>query len=173
MHFFKRRDSISRFVCVPTPMNKDGSCNIELVENAIKDINKVSKAKIVVIKSTVSPGTTARLNSLYKDIKIVFNPEFLTEANAEQDFNNQTRVILGGPRPATTRLKTLYRKVFPQAHIVKTGSTHAEMVKYITNTFLATKVSYANEIYQICQGLKLDYDKVIEYATFDERLGKS
>jgi len=161
------------FICLPTPMNKDGSCNIELVENAIKDINKVSKAKIVVIKSTVSPGTTARLNSLYNNIKIVFNPEFLTEANAEQDFNNQTRVILGGPRPATTRLKTLYRRVFPQAHIVKTGSTHAEMVKYITNTFLATKVSYANEIYQICQGLKLDYDKVIEYATFDERLGKS
>jgi UDPglucose 6-dehydrogenase len=161
------------FVCLPTPMNLDGSCNVELVEETIKGIAKIGKSKIVVIKSTVSPGTTARLNSLYPNLHIVFNPEFLTEVNAVEDFNNQNRIILGGPRPATTKLKTLYRKAFPQAHIVKTGSTHAEMVKYVTNTFLATKVAYANEIYEICEGLKLDYDKVIEYATFDKRLGKS
>ena len=161
------------FVCLPTPMNTDGSCNTELVEEAIKDISTASKCKIAVIKSTVIPGTTAKINSLYPELDVVFNPEFLTEANAVEDFNNQSRVILGGPRPATTKLNTMYRKVFPKAHIVKTGSTHAEMIKYVTNTFLATKVAYANEIYEICKGLKLDYDKVIEYATFDERLGKS
>jgi UDPglucose 6-dehydrogenase len=104
---------------------------------------------------------------------VVFNPEFLTEANAVEDFNNATRIVLGGPRPSTTKLKTIYRKVFPKANIVKTGSTHAEMVKYVTNTFLATKVSYANEIYKISSALGLDYDKVIEYATLDDRLGKT
>ena len=160
------------FTCLPTPMNPDGSCNIDLVESVISEINERGKYT-VVIKSTVAPGTTEALNTKYTNLDIVFNPEFLTEANAVQDFDNTTRVVLGGPRKATTLLKRIYRKVFAQAHIVKTGSTHAEMVKYVTNMFLATKVSYANEIYRLCDALDLDYDKVIEYATFDERLGKS
>jgi UDPglucose 6-dehydrogenase len=104
---------------------------------------------------------------------IVFNPEFLTEANAVNDYENQTRIILGGPRESTTKLKPIFKKAFPNADIIKTDSTYAEMVKYVTNTFLATKVSFANEMYQICGGLNIDYDKVIEYATYDERLGKS
>ena len=161
------------FICLPTPMNKDGSCNIELISKAVNKLSKTKNCKIAVIKSTVSPGTTARLNSLFPDLDIVFNPEFLTEANAVEDFNNQKRIILGGPRPATTELRRIYSKIFPQAHIIKTDSTHAEMVKYLTNSFLATKVSFANEIYQICEGLKVDYDKVVEYATLDNRLGKS
>jgi len=70
-------------------------------------------------------------------------------------------------------LKQIFSKVFPKAHIIKTDSTHAEMVKYLTNSFLATKVSFANEMYQICGKLDIDYDKVVEYATFDDRLGKS
>jgi len=121
----------------------------------------------------VPPGTTDRLNKFYSDMDIMFNPEFLTERNAVNDFNNQTRIVLGGPRPSTTRLKQVYSKVFPKAHIIKTGSTHAELVKYFTNTFLATKVSFANEMYQLCSALDLDYDKVVEYATLDSRLGDS
>ena len=62
-------------------------------------------------------------------------PEFLTEANAVKDFENQNRIILGGPRPTTTKIKRIYTKVFSDIHIIKTGSTHAEMVKYVTNTF--------------------------------------
>lgn len=161
------------FVCLPTPMNHDGSCNVSLVESAIKDIASYGKTEIVVIKSTVSPGTTARINSLHPNLQIVFNPEFLTERNAVSDYENQNRIILGGPRPATTELKQIFSKVFPKAHIIKTDSTHAEMVKYLTNTFLSVKVSFANEIYEICDKLKIDYDKVVEYATMDERLGES
>lgn len=161
------------FICLPTPMKPDGRCDTSLVEKAVKRCVEFGKTKTVVIKSTVTPGTSAKLNSKYLNLDVVFNPEFLTEANAIEDFNNQNRIILGGPRPSTTKLKTIYRKIFPKAHIIKTGSTHAEMVKYVTNTFLATKVSFANEIYELCNGLDLDYDKVIEYASFDERLGKS
>lgn len=160
------------FVCLPTPMNLDGSCNVSLVEETVAGIDNLGTAKTIVIKSTISPGTTARLNSLY-NIDIVFNPEFLTEANAVADFNSQSRIILGGPRPGTTKLRRIYSKVFPKAHIIKTDSTHAEMVKYTTNAFLATKVSFANEMYKICEALKVDYDKVVEYATLDDRLGKS
>lgn len=161
------------FVCLPTPMNRTGRCDTTLVEQAVKRCSQSGVTKTVVIKSTVTPGTTAKINSLYPNMDVVFNPEFLTEANAIEDFNNQNRIILGGPRPSTTKLKTIYRKMFPDIDIIKTGSTHAEMVKYFTNTFLATKVAFANEMYQICEGLKLDYDKVIEYSTFDKRLGKS
>lgn len=161
------------FVCLPTPMDHDGSCNIDLVDSAVKRCFEFGVTKTVVIKSTVSPGTTEKLNKKYPSLQVVFNPEFLTEANAVEDFNNQNRIILGGPRPGTTKLRRIYAKIFPKAKIIKTGSTHAEMVKYITNCFLATKVSFANEIYQLCNELDIDYDKVIEYATYDERLGKS
>jgi UDPglucose 6-dehydrogenase len=165
------------FLCLPTPMNKDGSCNIDIVQNQLSEIDLIADnqetKKTIVIKSTVSPGTTARWNSLYQSLDIVFNPEFLTERNAVEDFNNQDRIILGGPRPATTELRRLYSKVFPKAHIIKTGSTHAELVKYFTNCFLATKVAFANEMYQLVTALNHDYDKVVEYATMDKRLGKS
>ena len=166
------RECKTIFICLPTPTNSQGECDTSIIESVLDDLDKRSYHDIV-IKSTVVPGTTERLNKKYKDLSIVFNPEFLTEANAVQDFENQNRIVLGGPRPTTTKIKRIYTKVFPGVHIIKTGSTHAEMIKYVTNTFLATKVSFANEIYQICEKLELDYDKVIEYSTFDERLGKS
>ena len=166
------------FVCVPTPMKKDGSCDVSIVEAIVKDINDmvVSRnvsGRIVAIKSTIPPGTTNRLNKECKNISVIFNPEFLTEANFIDDFKNQNRIIIGGERPSTTKLRQVYSLVFPNAKIVKTGSITAEMVKYFTNTFLATKVSFANEMKQICDELKIDYDKVVEYSTYDERLGKS
>ena len=165
------------FVCVPTPMNKDGSCHTDIVEEVVLEINEISISSesnpIVVIKSTVSPGTTDRLNSKCDGISVIFNPEFLTEMNFLEDFKNQSRIILGGIRRGTNKLRQIYSRVFPNATIVKTGSKTAEMVKYFVNCFLATKVSFANEMKQICDGLDIDYDKVVEYATYDERLGKS
>jgi len=160
------------FTCLPTPMNEDGSCNTDIVEGVIKQIDEIGWARGIVVKSTIVPGTTQSWNDEYKT-NIVFNPEFLTERNAVKDYENQNRIILGGPRPTTTELKGVFSKVFPKAHIIKTDSTHAEMVKYLTNTFLSVKVSFANEIYEMCDELDIDYDKVIEYATYDERLGKS
>ena len=98
------------------------------------------------MKSTLIPGTTRTLNQRYKNNTIIFSPEFLTEANFIEDFRNQSRIIIGGERPATTKLRQVYSLLFPDATIVKTGSKTAEMVKYMTNTFLATKVSFANEM---------------------------
>jgi UDPglucose 6-dehydrogenase len=112
-------------------------------------------------------------DKIFTKLNIVFNPEFLTEANANEDYKNQNRIIIGGERPGTTKVKQIFSKAFPQVPIIKTSSTIAEMIKYVTNTFLATKVSFANEMFQICQGLNIDYDKVIEYARYDERLGNS
>ncbi len=161
------------FVCVPTPMRKDGTCYTGIVEEVIREINETANGHIVVIKSTIPPGTTDRINSEYTHSTVIFNPEFLTEANFLEDFKNQKRIILGGDRKGTNKLRQIYSKVFPHATIVKTGSNTAEMVKYFTNTFLATKVSFANEMYSVCEQIGIDYDKVVEYATYDERLGKS
>ena len=159
------------FVCVPTPMNVDGSCHIGIVEEVVSEVNEISISSesnpIVVLKSTVPPGTTDRLNKKCKGINIIFNPEFLTEANFIEDFKNQTRIILGGTRKGTNVLRQVYSKVFPTAHIIKTGSITAEMVKYMTNAYLATKVSFSNEIKQICDKVGADYDKVVEYTTLD------
>ena len=169
------------FVCVPTPMNEDGSCHTDIVESVVKEINKwsyaywgnIDKKPTVVIKSTVAPGTTDKLHRKYKSVDVIFNPEFLTEATFIEDFKNQNRIILGGIRRGTNKLRQVYSKVFPRTTIVKTGAKHAEMVKYFTNCFLATKVSFANEMKMLCDELDLDYDKVVEYATYDERLGKT
>ena len=154
-------------------MRQDGSCYTGIVEEVIREINENANGQIVVIKSTVPPGTTDRINQEYTHSTVIFNPEFLTEANFIQDFKNQSRIILGGDRKGTNIVRQIYSRIFPNATIVKTGAKHAEMVKYFTNCFLATKVSFANEMYNVCQQLDLDYDKIVEYATYDDSLGKS
>ena len=166
------------FVCVPTPMNTDGTCHTDIVESVVKQIDdRVDLANIpkptVVIKSTVPPGTTDRLHRKYKGVDVIFNPEFLTEMNFIEDFKNQSRIILGGVRRGTSLLRQVYSKVFPHATIVKTNAKYAETVKYFINCFLGTKVSFANEMKMLCDEIDIDYDKVVEYATYDERLGKS
>ena len=173
------------FVCVPTPMRKNGSCDTRILEAALNHVDwqvecgfmngQIDTKPIVVIKSTIPPGTTEKLfDSLkFKKIELCFSPEFLTEANSFEDFKNQTRIIIGGPRPATGIVKGMFRKAFPTIPIVKTGTKTAEMVKYFTNCFLATKVTFANEMYEICSNTEVDYDKVCEYALYDNRIGKS
>jgi UDPglucose 6-dehydrogenase len=158
-------------------MRKSGECDLTILHSAMSEINSCAQAYntsiITVIKSTIPPGTCEMLNTLYDQCNVVFNPEFLTEANAVEDYKNQNRIVLGGERPFTGTVKRIFAKAFPNIPIIKTSSTIAETIKYVTNTFLSMKVSYANEIYQLCQGLDIDYDKVIEYARYDSRLGNS
>ena len=160
------------FICLPTPMRPDGSCDVSTVQSVLKRLNNY-KNKIIILKSTVPPGTTKELNNSFDNLSVVFNPEFLTERNAVNDYKNQERIILGGPRPSTSSVKQIFSRVFNNTHIIKTGSTHAEFIKYFTNCFLATKVSFSNEMFLLSEELKLDYDKVIEYTTLDKRLGNT
>ena len=165
------------FICVPTPMNEDGSCNTSIVESVVAKINtaaaQLTKNAIVVVKSTVPPGTCDKLGEKYTNCCVCFNPEFLTERNSVEDFKNQDRIIIGGHKEGTDVLKQVYEKAYPNVPIIETSSTIAELVKYTTNCFLATKVSFANELNQICEKLNVDYNKVIEYAIKDKRLGTS
>lgn len=186
------------FVCLPTPMFPDGSADLSIVEGVLHELSAVppplgldrqpdgsadirlKNMRIVVVKSTVPPGTTERWNKELEGtvLRVVFNPEFLTEANALDDMRNQDRIVIGGPRPWINVVKQVFQSAFPKVPVIKTSSTTAEMVKYVTNCFLATKVAFANEVAQVCEaldarGLNIDYDKVVEYAKLDKRLGPS
>ncbi len=168
------------FVCLPTPMFEDGQADLSIVEGVLKELSEIPGNRIAVVKSTVPPGSTEEWNRQFAQtgLRVIFNPEFLTEANALDDMRNQNRIILGGPRPHINTVKLLFQSAFPKVPLIKTSSTTAEMVKYVTNCFLSMKVSFANEMFQVCEaldkdGLDIDYDKVIEYAKFDERLGNS
>jgi UDPglucose 6-dehydrogenase len=168
------------FVCLPTPMNEDGSADLSIVEDVLGELASAFGDRIAVVKSTVPPGSVERWNEKFKNtgLKVVHNPEFLTEKNALNDFRNQNRIILGGPRPWINDVKQLFQSVFPDVPIIKTSSSNSEMIKYVTNCFLAMKLSFANEIYQLCEaldktGLNVDYDRIIECAILDPRLGTS
>ena len=170
------------FVCLPTPMNlEDGSCDTSIVEGVLDELASVPGGRIAVIKSTVPPGSTERWNERFngRGLFIVHSPEFLREASALDDQRNQKFIILGGPRPHINKVRDLFRIAFPTVPIHKTSSSNSEMMKYFINTFLATKVSFANEFLQICeglagkQGLDVDYDRIVELATLDERIGTS
>jgi len=170
------------FSCVPTPMDMEsGEASIHIVKEVITDINywaaKLDKQPVIVIKSTVPPGTCNFLDTQYSTkCPIVFNPEFLTEANAVEDFKNQDRIIIGAPsRDAEygERVRDVFATGFPDVRIEITDHDTAEMVKYVANCFLATKVAFANEMFDICNGLDTNYDEVIKLAILDKRLGDS
>ena len=162
------------FVCLPTPMRKTGQCDTRILEEAIRRINRecseLENSPTIVIKSTVPPGTTDRINR-DSSLDVCFSPEFLTEANSFDDFKNQNRIIVGGK--GARKVKQMFRKPFPNIPIVITKSKTAETVKYFINCFLASKVTFANQFYDICEDLEVDYDKVCEYALLDTRIGKS
>jgi|LauGreDrversion4_2_1035121.scaffolds.fasta_scaffold01934_9 UDPglucose 6-dehydrogenase len=168
------------FVCVPTPMYEDGSADLSIVESVLDELSIQAGERIAVVKSTVPPGSNERWNRRYEatGLRVVFNPEFLTEANALEDMRNQTRIVLGGPLTSINTVEHVFQQAFPDVPIIKTSSTTAEMVKYLTNNFLTVKVAFANEITQVCEaldnlGLNVDYDKVVEYSKYDRRLGDS
>ena len=167
------------FVCVPTPMDaRTGEASISIVEEVILEIDnlagKIGVNPTLIIKSTVPPGTTEYLNYLVSNSNVMFNPEFLTEANAVNDFKNQNRIIIGtcDNHPALDVVE-VFRKVFPDAAIPVVNSKEAEMCKYIINTFLSVKVSFANEIYDICEKSSIDYNEAKDLALLDNRLGNS
>jgi UDPglucose 6-dehydrogenase len=163
------------FVCVPTPYKRDG-IDLSIMDESIENISRLSKNsdKIIVIKSTVIPGTTRKYSEKYKKNKFCFNPEFLTESNYLEDFVNSDRVVIGADYDEIkSRVKDLYREIFRKVPIFLTDSKTAEFVKYMGNLFLAMKVIFANEMYDVCEKIGIDYGEVKEIFGADTRIGKS
>ncbi|MAQ47324.1 MAG: hypothetical protein CMD27_00400, partial [Flavobacteriales bacterium] len=98
------------FLSVPTPSNSDGSINLDILKQALSDINKVNNHQnIILIRSTIVPGTTRSFQSLFPKLNFVFNPEFLTERSAKYDFINQARFIFGGEKQNTAKVADLFK----------------------------------------------------------------
>jgi UDPglucose 6-dehydrogenase len=156
------------FICVPTPSNPDGSCNIDLVENAIKE----NESEIYCIKSTVTPGTTRKLTLKYKK-RLVFSPEFFGETI---DANNQDYdfVILGGDTVHCIRVAEIYkRKYTGRFHIRCTDSITSELAKYFENSYLAMKVTFCQEFFRIAEAVGVNYDELRELFILDPRVNPS
>lgn len=168
------------FVCLPTPMTKEGRCDISLIEDTLLAVDsscdRLNKNIIAVIKSTIPPGTTKNLQQKLDKVSLVFNPEFLTEANHIEDFQNQKRIVLGVANnniDAANRVKTMYLVKFPSVPYVICEAIDAEMIKYFCNCYLATKVSFANEMKQLCVTLGANYERIVEAAVYDPRISSS
>lgn len=162
------------FICLPTPMKQgDGEIDLSIIEDNIKKLTKYTNKtnKIIVIKSTIIPGTTLSFIKEYPKTLFAYNPEFLTEANYLQDFVNSDRTVVGATSDEVSlRIVALYRQQFPQTPIFQTDPTSAEMVKYMSNCYLASKVIFANEIYGICEKIGIKYEEVKKMVVADHRI---
>lgn len=164
------------FVGVPTPMTKSYSkIDLSIVENVTSEIVKLARKNnvepIIVLKSTIVPGTTRRLSKDLKYPRMAFNPEFLTEANYLMDFVNADRVVVGTDNNEVKQwIVDLYRATFPKTPIFETDPTTAEVVKYMANTYLATKVAFANEMFDLCEKLGVNYGEMKKMVVADKRI---
>lgn len=167
------------YVCVPTPATKYGECDTSIVESVVDEIALVaSNPKIIVIKSTVPPGTTKRLQEKYSEHHILFSPEFLTEANYKDDYLNQSMMLVGysGEEHRSAALTVMTEqcmRVKTLGYGTVVDATTAELYKYVANNFLATKVSFANEMRSIADKIGVDWKDISYLAKHDDRLGKS
>lgn len=170
------------FVAVPTPPNPDGSCNTSIVQSAVAGIND---GKIVVVKSTVSPGTVEQLQKKFPKKRLIFNPEFLTESQAWEDFISPDRQIVAPTqKSASDALEVL--NLLPKKHFIRPWSadyskksvnaTEAELGKYASNVFGFIKVAYGNILADVCYALNKKYKadgikSVVEYENLRELIG--
>ncbi|MFH1867255.1 MAG: hypothetical protein ABIJ81_04210 [Patescibacteria group bacterium] len=158
------------FICVPTPFVSGKGFDSSAIEEAV---GLLVDPKVVVIKSTVLPGTTERLQAMYPQHQLLMNPEFLREDSAVEDMINPERQIVGYTK-ASRRVASQLMSLLPPAKIQKiVTSTEAEVIKYFGNAFLATKVMLANQFYDLCQALGADYRVVRKLVGADERIGPS
>jgi len=158
------------FVCVPTPMRKDGSQDISFIEKVFQE---AVNGPIYIIKSTVLPGTTEGLSAKYPNLNIVFSPEFLTERTAKLDMLTQARIVLGGRKEYTDKVKDLFEQRFRNRHIIQTDSKTAELIKYMNNTFFATKVSIVNEFKLLADAIGANWEDALYGFASDGRVGDS
>lgn len=165
-------DSDIIFICLPTPMKSDSHCDISYVLDFFDRI-EVKNNPLFVIKSTVPIGITEILCSLYPNLRIVHNPEFLTAVNAVEDFKNTDRNIIGGKQEWCLELRDFFVENFPYTPIQIVSSNESETIKYFCNSFLAAKVAFFNNLYEICQKFEMNFDSVKDGVCSDSRIGNS
>jgi len=176
------------FVTVGTPQRNDGSIELSIIKNAIKKIShilsKSKKTQTIIIKSTVVPGTMKNVilpilekgskKKAGKDFGLISNPEFLQESSAIKNTKFPHLIILGGYQtPFLKKFEKFLTKLHPNTEIVVTNHQTAEMIKYANNSFLATKISFINQLSNICQRIpEVNIDEVAKVIGLDPRIGQ-
>lgn len=159
------------FIAVPTPFTQ--SVDLSMMDDAIANVARADHGKIVIIKSTIIPGTTEKYQKQYPNLRIVFNPEFLTEETADQDFGFPDRQIVGFT-PQSYGIAGDVLQILPLAPFSRiVPAMAAELIKYFGNNWFAVKVAYANQLYDVCEKLGVNYDIVKDGVAADKRIGSS
>lgn len=174
------KNSELTFVSVPTPMKPSGEIDYSSIYTSLnqtletcRKVGRDPKHFLIVIRSTAVSGTTDKLEEIYP-FHIAFNPEFLTEKNALNDMLSTDRIVIGAGREGDMeKIISAYKPIFPDAKYIKVDRKTAEMIKYAANVTLTSQIAIANEIYQICKAVGVDYDTVKNAILHDERIGKN
>jgi len=164
------------FICVPTPMNDDGSQDASILEKVIDELNPFSDSALIVLKSTVIPSYISRIE--IKIPNIVYNPEFLRENFANEDFINADLIILGGNNDSYIKKLSNFYKQYTKCintNYQFTDLISASLIKYSINTFLSTKVIFFNELFEVFSnsGSKDNWENFIKIMQNDKRIGNS
>lgn len=161
------------FVCVGTPMWHTGDANLSQIESAVGVVASKNPDAIVVIKSTVPPGTNAILRESFPAIRFISNPEFLRQGTAVEDTLNPDRVVIGGhDEDAIAAVTDLYQPLADRAiPIVRTTPASAELIKYAANSLLGIKVAFINEIADLAETVGADVDEISHAIGLDPRIG--
>ena len=164
------------FVCVPTPVSEDGSCDTSIVKDVLIELSMRDYKGVVVVKSTIIPDYLHEFKKEF-DLKIVYNPEFLTESNANEDFKNPPFQVFGGKWRDCEVVEKAYLR-HSSVRIVPTFKVDlitASLIKYTINSWLATKVTFFNEIYDLFKnsGAHASWDQFTEMVKNDPRIGNS
>ena len=178
------------FVCLPTPMKKDGSVDVSIVDSALAQLKNALRElkKPVILKSTIPPRELVAMAEHYSpEIHLIYSPEFLTERTAALDFQQSSRFIFGDHYPegqqnfdAVDKLNqnvlmitTLFEARFPKVPMYWCSMEEASLIKYFTNVFFATKISLFNEFALIAESFGLDPNEVAGMVMLDQRIGRS
>ncbi len=174
------RSSEVVFLCVPTPMRPSGEIDYSPMQNSLemlaetsKNVGRNPKDLLVTIRSTAVSGTTDDFAKKFP-FRFAFNPEFLRERHALEDMLHTNRVILGvEDEGSKDKLLRVYKPLFPEARILFYDRKTSEMIKYAANILLFMQVMAANEVYQVCKALGIDYDQVKDAVLLDDRIGRN
>ena len=163
------------FLCLPTPMLDDGRQDLSILEGVVKDLIKYDIKSLIVIKSTILPGNINTLKNNFTDF--IYNPEFLREKSADEDFINSKLIVIGGNKKNSKFLASFYTKHTKCVceDYVFTDLITASLVKYTINSFLATKVTFFNQMFQLFKTSESSesWDNFILFISKDKRIGNS
>lgn len=160
------------FVCVDTPLQE----NFKTLNSILKELNDMLPGSIVCCKSTALPDFYRKAQNKFKNLQIIFYPEYLSHWNHIKDFQNQEFMILGGNKASASKVAAILKPRLKKLKTIKiTDIETAALVKYIENSFLASKVTFANEMHFLHKRLKLKstYSELISLVALDERIGAS